>query len=67
MIPSHWHALSLPKWKNSEASAENSHLQQITAKELYFGRCARVSDRQNPVFFKQGAILPTAMWQDIPD
>lgn len=55
--------------KNSGASAENAigHLQQITAKELYFGRSARVSDRQNPVFFKQVAILPTAMWQDIPD
>ena len=46
---------------------ENGHLQQIKAKKLHFGRCARVSDRQNSVFFKQGAILPSGVWQDIAD
>ena len=52
---------------NSGAFAENGYLQQITAKELHFGRCAKVSDRQNSVFFKQGAILPSGVWQDIAD
>ena len=52
---------------NSGTFAEKGYLQQITAKELHFGRCAKVSDRQNSVFFKQGAILPSGVWQDIAD
>ena len=47
--------------------SDNGHLQQIKAKKLHFGRCARVSDRQNSVFFKQGAILLSGAWQDIAD
>ena len=52
---------------NSGAFAENGYLQRITAKELHFGRCAKVSDRQNSVIFKQGTILPSGVWQDIAD